>query len=221
VHIVRWNGTDWETVASSTNVQDGSPGQTPTEWITAVIFDAAPYGFRIERVNGDHAVNFEAFTPGLISFGFGLKETVHARSLANLADSPGAVTVAALDVTSPYPQEFYSSEGPTNGPGGIETGGIIKPDISGFANVSTQSYGAGMFNGTSAATPHVAGAAALVLSAHPGFSPDQIQTFLQDLAIDMGGPGTDTQFGYGRLYLGPPSNAPPLHQLFLPLMLKQ
>jgi subtilisin family serine protease len=221
VHIVRWNGTDWETVASSTNVQDGSPGQTPTEWVTAIIFDFAPYGFRIERVNGDQPVNFEVFTPGLISFGFGLKETVHARSLANLADSPGAVTVAALDVTSPYPQEFYSSEGPTNGPGGIETGGIIKPDISGFANVSTQSYGPGLFNGTSAATPHVAGAAALVLSAHPGLSPDQIQAFLQGLAIDMGSPSIDTQFGYGRLQLGDPPNAPPLHHYFFPLMLKQ
>jgi subtilisin family serine protease len=204
LHLVRWNGAGWETVASSTDVQDGHPGQTPTEWIAAgFVFDFAPYGFRIERKSGDRAVNFEVFTPGLIAFGLRPLENLHARSIANLADSPGAMAVAALDVTS-LTQEFYSSEGPTNGPGGAETGGFSKPDISGFANVSTQSYGPGMFNGTSAATPHVAGAAALVLSAHPGYTPDQLQSFLEGRAIEMGNPGMDTQFGHGRLHLGDP-----------------
>ena len=222
VHLVRRNGANWETVASSTNVQNGSPGQTPTEWIsTATIFDVAPYGFRIERVSGDKPVNFEVFTPGLISFGFGLRETLHARSLANLADSPGAVTVAALNVASPHSQEFYSSEGPTNGPGGAATGGFNKPDLAGFANVSTQSYGPGIFNGTSSATPHVAGAAALVLSANPSFTPAQLQSFLQERAVDMGDTGVDPQFGYGRLYLGDPAaSSNPIRLIFLPAVLK-
>ncbi|MBI1876895.1 MAG: S8 family serine peptidase, partial [Chloroflexi bacterium] len=143
VHIVRWDGATWQTVASSTNVQNGNPGQTPTEWINLnqPILDFTSYGFRIERVSGNAPVNFEVFTPGLISLGFGLEETVTARSIANLADSPGAMTVAALNVAAPYAQEFYSSEGPTNGPGGTATGGFNKPDLAGFANVSTQSYG--------------------------------------------------------------------------------
>lgn len=207
VHLVRWNGTTWETVASSTNVQNGSPGQTPTEWISANIFDFAPYGFRIERVSGSREVNFEVFTPGIISFGFGLHEGLTARSIANLADSPNALTVAALNVAEPYAQEFYSSEGPTDGPGGAATGGFTKPDLAGYANVSTQSYGPGIFNGTSAATPHVAGAAALALSANPSFTPAQLQAFLEERAADIGDPGQDTQFGYGRLTLGDPPTA--------------
>lgn len=205
LHLVRFNGTAWETVASSTDLQDGAPGKTPTEWLSATLLDFAPYGFRIERKSGSQPVNFEVFTPGIISFGFGLREGLRARSVANLADSPGAVTVAALNVAAPYTQEFYSSEGPTNGPGGAAEGGFNKPDLSGLANVSTQSYGPGVFNGTSAATPHVAGAAALALSANPGFSVDQLQSFLIERAVDMGSPGLDPQHGYGRLYLGDPA----------------
>jgi subtilisin family serine protease len=202
-------------------VQNGGPGQTPTEWVAAgLVFGVFPYGFRIERVRGNRPVNFEVFTPGLITFGFRPLELDHARSIANLADAPDAVTAAALDVSS-LAQEFYSSEGPTNGPGGAETGGFAKPDISGFANVSTVSYGPGVFNGTSAATPHVAGAAALVLSAHPGYTPDQLQSFLEERAVDLGDPGLDLQFGHGRLYLGDPTgeSIPPQTLIYLPLIL--
>jgi len=217
LHLVRKEGDVWVTVASSEDVQNGGPGQTPTEWISALVFDFAPYGFRIERVRGDRPVNFEVFTPGLIIFR--PLEFLRARSIANLADSPGAITVAALDVNN-LTQEFYSSEGPTNGPGGAETGGFTKPDISGFANVSTQSYGPGVFNGTSAATPHVAGAAALALSAHPDYDPNQLQSFLEERALDMGDAGLDLQFGYGRLHLGDAqSNVSPDHFIYLPAIL--
>jgi subtilisin family serine protease len=220
VHLVRWDGAEWVTVASSRDVQNHGPGQTPTEWVAAgLVFDLALYGFSIERVRGDRPVNFEVFTPGLIIFR--PLEFLHARSIANLADSPGAITVAALDVTS-LSQEFYSSEGPTNGPGGAETGGVTKPDIAGFANVSTQSYGPGVFNGTSAATPHVSGAAALVLSAYPSYSPDQLQSFLEGRAVDMGDTGMDVRFGYGRLHLGnPPRDSSSYdYQIHLPAVFK-
>jgi subtilisin family serine protease len=220
LHLVRWNGTQWVTVASSTDVQNGGPGQSPTEWIaTGLIFDFAPYGFRIERVSGVRPVNFEVFAPGLVAFGFRPLHLLHARSIANLADAPEAMTVAALDVNS-LTQEFYSSEGPTNGPGGSQSGGFTKPDISGLANVSTQTYGPGFFNGTSAATPHVAGAAALVLSAYPADTPAQVQAFLEQRAVDIGNSGVDTQFGYGRLYLGdPPGPAEtPMHSIYFPFI---
>jgi subtilisin family serine protease len=226
VHLVRWDGATWVPVASSTDVQNGGQGQTPTEWVAATIaFDFAKYGFRIERVSGDRPVNFEVFTPGIVFSTLRPPrplELVTARSIANLADSPGAITVAALDVGS-FAQEFYSSEGPTNGPGGTASGGFTKPDISGFANVSTQSYGPGAFNGTSAATPHVAGAAALVLSAHPDYSPGQLQSFLEGRALDMGDPGLDEQFGYGRLHLGDPGGGgggvPDQEVIYLPVIL--
>ncbi len=53
------------------------------------------------------------------------------------------------------------------------------------------------FTGTSVASPHVAGVAALVKSIHPDYSPDDIKRVLQDTAEDLGDPGWDAQYGYG------------------------
>jgi subtilisin family serine protease len=53
--------------------------------------------------------------------------------------------------------------------------------------------------GTSMASPHVAGVAALIRSIHPEYSPEQVRQALRKGAVDIGTPGIDTQFGYGRL----------------------
>jgi uncharacterized delta-60 repeat protein len=207
LYLLRWNGSAWTTIARGENIQNGGAGQKPTEYVTAITSgDATAYGFVIKRYNSNRAVNFEIFAPKVAR----LDELLHARSLANLADAPRALTVAALDVVAPYPQEPYSSQGPTNGPGGAEMGGFVKPDVAGFANVSTESYGlVDKFAGTSAAVPHVAGAAALVKGAYPAYTPAQVQSFLEGRAVDMGPAGKDNIYGHGRLYLGAPPAAGP------------
>jgi subtilisin len=52
-------------------------------------------------------------------------------------------------------------------------------------------------SGTSMASPHVAGTAALVLAAHPDWTHAQVRERLASTAEDLGPPGTDTYFGYG------------------------
>ncbi len=54
------------------------------------------------------------------------------------------------------------------------------------------------FNGTSAATPFAAGVAALILS-QVSLSRADLLTILTDSCDDLGAPGYDTQFGYGRI----------------------
>jgi len=53
------------------------------------------------------------------------------------------------------------------------------------------------FNGTSAATPNVAGVASLVWGANPNLSATQVQDILSDTAYDLGVPGYDLFYGHG------------------------
>ena len=54
-------------------------------------------------------------------------------------------------------------------------------------------------SGTSMASPHAAGVAALVLSKNPALTPDQVRQVLRASAQDLGTPGWDPLFGYGRV----------------------
>lgn len=53
--------------------------------------------------------------------------------------------------------------------------------------------------GTSLATPHGAGLAALVLSAVPSLSSEEVETVIQQSAVDLGEAGKDDKFGHGRI----------------------
>lgn len=53
--------------------------------------------------------------------------------------------------------------------------------------------------GTSFSAPHVAGAMALLLSAYPDLTVDQMQTALEYTAKDLGAPGRDNDSGYGAI----------------------
>lgn len=52
-------------------------------------------------------------------------------------------------------------------------------------------------SGTSMATPHVAGVAALVWAAHPTWTNVQVRDRLDATATDLGAPGKDSYYGYG------------------------
>jgi len=62
---------------------------------------------------------------------------------------------------------------------------------------NTSSEGTGLFDGTSAATPNVAGTASLVWSANSNLSAIQIKEIIADTAYDLGTPGYDLSYGHG------------------------
>jgi len=81
----------------------------------------------------------------------------------------------------------------------------MKPDVASFANVDTETYGAGVFNGTSSATPHVAGLAALMLQKDSTLIVDSLMAQIRAWAgkNDLGTAGFDNQYGYGKAAFHP------------------
>jgi subtilisin family serine protease len=53
--------------------------------------------------------------------------------------------------------------------------------------------------GTSMATPHVAGLAALIMSQYPHISPAAVEALIESTAVDLGSPGRDSLFGFGLI----------------------
>ena len=54
-------------------------------------------------------------------------------------------------------------------------------------------------SGTSMATPHVAGLAALVMARYPAYTPDEVASAILDNADDLGEAGWDEYYGCGRI----------------------
>jgi subtilisin family serine protease len=102
----------------------------------------------------------------------------------NTASSPVTVTLdVAPDPTKDDQIATFSSRGPGKG------GSTFKPDISapGVSIVSTgvgTGTGAANLQGTSMASPHVSGAAALLRQLHPRLKPDAIKALLLNSTVD-------------------------------------
>lgn len=122
---------------------------------------------------------------------------------------PGILTVSASNEKDEFKTKT-SSDGETFwgsnfGPEvGIAAPGVhnLTTDITGAGGYDSSGYFA-TFNGTSSATPLVAGAAALVLSAKPGLTGSQVQDLMKRTADKVGAlpytQGRSDQFGHGRL----------------------
>jgi hypothetical protein len=147
-------------------------------------------------------------------------EHVTAGQTSGHPTARGAMGVAATTAqgktsgfTGTEPVESYSSDGPrriffeANGtaitPGDFSSsGGELrqKPDLTAADCVSTASPGFSTFCGTSAAAPHAAAIAALLLErgGGPGVaSPDDVRTALTSTALDIEAGGIDRNSGAG------------------------
>ena len=97
---------------------------------------------------------------------------------------------------------FYEADGTPITPGNVSsTGGEVrnKPEITAADGVQTSVSGFSPFFGTSAAAPHAAAIAALVLSGNPGLPPADVREALLSTAVDIETPGRDNVTGAGIL----------------------
>lgn len=116
------------------------------------------------------------------------------------AAGTGMLTVGAIDPAIGATAAWYTSWGPTND-------GRTKPDVSAascVASLVASLVGWSCFNGTSAAAPTVAGAAAAVASSGVAVAPSDLAAFVATNVIDRGAAGPDQVTGRGEVVLGPP-----------------
>ncbi len=163
---------------------------------------------RVERRAGTGNPRLDAFFVGASA----IEHPVTAGSLADPAAVPGIVTVGAYCTQGGRDLRPYSSQGPTlDGRAGVtllapgSVSGLLFGDVIGCQ---------GGYGGTSAASPHVAGAAALISedlrrvnAERPVTAGDIVaQLEMRTDRVSEGGP--DPVFGYGRLAMGQPLSAP-------------
>jgi PKD repeat protein len=182
----------------------------PASLIKTIIFGNATFD--------EHATD----APTLV--GHANAQGAHAVGAAFFADTP------AFGVSPPVLEPYSSAGGvpilfDSNGTALASPDVRAKPSITATDGVNTtfffsDSYGndgIDDFFGTSAAAPHAAGVAALMLDAKSNATPAQVQSALQASAIDIGTAGFDNDSGAGLIQadgaiaalLASVGNAPP------------
>jgi hypothetical protein len=176
-------------VASSLNRQSGkgpSYFPYPYEAIDYTPTSTGTYYIVVKKANASQANR--ALT--LFSTGPNLVTRTTASSLLQPADCAKVIGVGAVDLSDNA--ESFSSEGPT-------TDGRAKPEIAAPDRVKTSLSSS--FAGTSAASPHATGAAALLLANNPSMTPAQLRAALPLAVKDVNAAGFDYRTGSGRISL--------------------
>ena len=119
---------------------------------------------------------------------------------------------AALVIHNHSPGNFNGTLGTETAPDGrvwipvvsvsLDEGLYLKEQIEAGPTVLTLVNATGnlaILSGTSMASPHAAGVAALVLSKNPALTPPEVRAILRASSDDLGTPGWDPVFGYGRV----------------------
>jgi hypothetical protein len=177
---------------------------------------------RVTCVGSIMIVNHAGPDPGRFKFVFygasrllTLTPATNSGTIVGHANALGAITVGASNHKTPTTLEPYSSGGTT--PILFDTLGIrletpdprqFKPEIVAPDGANTTFFSAGNdpdfdgfpnFSGTSAAAPHAAGVAALMVQAIPTLPPETLRNTLENTALNMGPVGFDVNTGFGLI----------------------
>ena len=203
-------------LASSTNTQDGT--QDPIEFILSscgadrvdtrlVIVKNSGASDRYLRLS--YAREGLAITTAGQTFGHSASQDAIGVAAVDVGDAGGAGgvfdgTESVETFSSDGPRRiFFEAHGTPITPGNFSsTGGRLlqKPDLAAADSVSTSTPGFSTFRGTSAAAPHAAAIAALMLEAAGGpanVTPAALRTAMTGAALDIEATGVDRDSGAG------------------------
>lgn len=174
-------------IDSNNNVvaeSERSYSEYPLEQLNAVIPEDGRYSFAISGAPSSSTLEVYG------SDNLGPIEYQHRKgSLTSPSMAHGVTAVGAYHV---YDGQLasYSSAGPT-------PDGRIGLDVMGPSGVDTEAYPGG-FYGTSAAAPHIGGAAGLLHAVNSNASATEIENAIMQTAMDMEPPGVDPYTGAGK-----------------------
>ena len=185
------------TVASSEFVQSGT--QDPLEFIVYTRPAGGPasynYAIIVNQFSGD-PVNLEVFIYAPTNFSNNIKaqDAIFGHPAVDQV-----VSVGAVRWNTPGTIEFFSSQGPSTIAHPVAESRQT-PKIVGVNGVTVTGAGGfpSPFFGTSASAPHIAAILAQAWGVDLNYTPAQIKQFMYDWAVDLGTPGFDNVFGYGR-----------------------
>jgi len=225
------------TIAAATNNSLGVASMAPGVTIMPVkILDSNGYGYWSDFLEGVDWARTHGASVINMSLGSGLSPSQVAafQPTFTAAWDAGIVIVAAAgnnDNSTPFYPASFADVISVSASNNSDT----KAGFSNFGpNVDLSAPGVGItstyvgnaykvMGGTSMATPHVAGLAALIRSVHPEFTPAEVETAMKATAKDLGAAGRDNVFGYGRIRAAralqwlPPDITPPTATLMSPL----
>ena len=199
LHLARLNPDGrYRTVESDIITQNGESNDIPFARVSFQLSSVHEEGIYALFIKKEDCANLPAWIQ-LTAWDISrLRYYSPGHHIANPAESQntGILAVAATHWWNTEYIADYSSRGPT-------IDGRTKPDITGVACAWSATRGQSRpgsgcpFGGTSQASPHVAGMAALVKQRFPDYTPAQVTNYLQENAIERGDSGEDNQWGSG------------------------
>jgi len=207
LYLLGWTGSAWTLVDESIDVQNGD--DDPLE---GVIWDNTGAGtvslaWLVHQFAGADR-ELELFTLGNVDM-VDTQIVVAGDSIFGHPAAEGVIAVGAIDAADSGNDDIEDSS--SRGPSTVYTNFSTQTstqrdslDVAGIDGVHTVAggeeewFGHDPFFGTSAAAPHVAAIAALLLEIDPALTVAEVRGLITDNAVDLGDTGYDEVFGFGR-----------------------
>ncbi len=176
------------------NLSLGSPDPTPAE--EAAVDYAVAQGALVVAAAGNSSSS-TLYCPACYPNAIAVGATRFDDSLAYYSNYGTGTGGHTLDLVAPGGDIFVDQNADGYSDGVLQQTFVHFCDP--FAPVNYSLFALCFAQGTSMASPHVAGVAALVRAANPALTPQDVRDILTGSAFDLGPPGYDLQYGHGRL----------------------